>query len=319
MDNIINVSNAAEAPVSNASIPVNNPGIDVAAGTGGLASPTGNEAIANEMGGTKAAGWPTGQTSPIEPQNPVTIEQQSTDPIENVSQNLPAKEDPRRFEYWQSQADRERGEKEALKQEINSIKEYLASREQQSPSNVDLQGSPVPTGNQETALKTPVQPTKPSNYNEVDAFNDPNSASFQYRQQMESYRDDVSTYVLQREQLREQQRMQDIMRQQDMMANQQAYNHATTSYGWDSNKANEFVSWARNPQNVTVDHLAKLFEMEKRGVNPQAQQKTQEMLNQKERAQVPKTAQVAPSQPVPQITDEQAFSMDLLKHSTKPK
>ena len=81
MDDIINVSNAAEAPVSNASIPVNNPGIDVAAGTGGLASPTGNEAIANEMGGTKAAGWPTGQTSPIEPQNPVTIEQQSTDPI----------------------------------------------------------------------------------------------------------------------------------------------------------------------------------------------------------------------------------------------
>ena len=77
MDNIINVGNAADAPVSNAEIPVGNPGIDVAAGTGGLASPRGNEAIANEMGGSKAAGWSTGQTTVVEPPAPVEYQQQA--------------------------------------------------------------------------------------------------------------------------------------------------------------------------------------------------------------------------------------------------
>ena len=320
MDDIINVGNAAEAPVQNASIPVNNPSVPVDAGNGGLASPMGNDAIANEMGGSKAAGWPTGQTTEVEPQAPVEYQQQAEpNVLDNLSHETPAKEDPRRFEYWQSQADRMRGENQAMQQELNGIKEYLAARENQSPSNPQVQGPPVPTGNPETGLQAPVQPTKPSNYNEVDAFNDPNSASFQYRNAMDNYRDDVTTFVLNREQARDQQRMEEMRIQQDNMVNQQAYTHATNNYGWDNNKANDFVQWARNPQNVTVDHLAKLYELEKRGVDPQAEQRTQEMLRQKERAQIPRTAQVAPSQPVPQMTDEQAFSADLLQHSSKPK
>jgi hypothetical protein len=319
MDDIIEVGNAAEAPVQDASIPVSDPSVPVA-GNGGLASPMGNEAIANEMGGSKAAGWPTGQTTEVEQPAPVEYQQQAEPaPLDNLSHETPAKEDPRRFEYWQSQADRMKGENQVLQQEIHGIKEYLAAREQQSPSNAEPQGSPVPTGNPETGLQAPVQPTKPSNYNEVDAFNDPNSASFQYRNQMDSYRDDVTTYVLQREQVREQERMKQMRIQQDQQVNQQAFNHVTTNNGWDANTANDFVQWARDPRNVSIDHLSKLYEMEKRGVNPQAEQKAQEMLRQQERAQVPRTAQVAPSQPVPQMTDEQAFSADLLQHSSKPK
>ena len=320
MDNIIQIGDAAEAPVSDINVPVGNPSVPVAAGTGGLASPQGNEAIANEMGGTKAAGWPTGQTNPVE--QTVPEYQQNTEPnvLDPVSHNTPAKEDPRRFEYWQSQADSMRGENQNLKQEIGDIKQYLSQREgQQSPSNPETNGSPVPIGNPQTELKTPVQPTKPSNYNEVDAFNDPNSASFQYRNQMDSYRDDVTTYMLQRERVREKQQLVQARRQQDFQVNQSAYNHATNNYGWDSKTANDFIEWSRNPANVTIDHLAKLYEMDKRGVDPRAQQKRQEMINQQERAQVPRTAQVAPSIPMPQVTDEQAFSLDLLRHSTKPK
>ncbi len=320
MDNIINVGNAADAPVSNAEVPAGTAGIDVAAGTGGLASPRGNEAIANEMGGSKAAGWSTGQTTVVEPPAPVEYQQQAEpNVLDNLSQETPAKEDPRRFEYWQSQADRMRGENQDLKQEIHSIKQYLAERENQSPSNPQTQGSPVPTGNPETGLQAPVQPTKPSNYNEVDAFNDPNSASFQYRTAMDSYRDDVTTYVLNREKVREKQQLMQARQQQEFQVNQQAYNHAINNYGWNSDQANDFIEWSRNPANVTIDHLAKLYEMDKRGIDPRAQVKTQEMRNQQERAQVPRTTQVAPAPPVPQITDEQAFSMDLLQHSTKPK
>ena len=62
-----------------------------------------------------------------------------------------------------------------------------------------------------------------------------------------------------------------------------------------------------------------IYEMDKRGVDPRAEQKRQEMLNQQQRAQVPRTTQVTPAPAPPQVTDEQAFSMDLLQHSTKPK
>ena len=320
MDDIIQVSNAAEAPVQNVGAPVQDASVPLDAGTGGLASPMGNEAIANEMGGSKAAGWPTGQTTEIEQPAPVEYQQQAEPaPLDNLSHETPAKEDPRRFEYWQSQADRMRGENENLQQEIYGIKQYLAEREQQTPSNTAPQGSPVPTGNPETALQAPVQPTKPSNYNEVDAFNDPNSASFQYRNEMDSYRDDVTTYMLQKDQLREKQRMVQMARQQDHMVNQQAYNHATNNYGWDAERANDFVKWARDPKNVTVDHLAKLYELEKRGISPRAENKRQEMMAQQQRAQVPRTAQVAPSKPVPQFNDEDLFNQALLQHSSKPK
>ena len=319
MDNIIQVGNAAEAPVSDVSVPTENPSIDVAAGTGGLASPVGDEAIANGMGGRKDTGLPTGQTSPVEQTAPAYEQQAEPNALDNLSHENPAKDDPRRFEYWQSQADRMRGENDNLKQEIHGIKQYLAAREQQSPSNSETMGSPVPTGNPQTELKTPVQPTKPSNYNEVDAFNDPNSASFQYRNAIESYRDDVTTYMLQKDQVREQQQMQQMRLQQDQMVDQQAYNHATNNYGWDSKTANEFIEWSRNPANVTIDHLAKLYEMDKRGVDPRAEQKRQEMLNQQQRAQVPRTTQVTPAPAPPQFTDEQAFSASLLQHSTKPK
>ena len=318
MDNIINVGNAADAPVNDASVPVGNPSVDVSAGTGGLASPVGDEAIANGLGGRKAEGLPTGQTTPLET-TPAFEQQVEPGPTDVLSHETPAKEDPRRFEYWQSQADRMRGENQDLKQEIHGIKQYLAQREQQSPSNTETMGSPVPTGNPQTELKTPVQPTKPSNYNEVDAFNDPNSASFQYRNAMESYRDDVTTYMLQKDQVREQRQMEQMRIQQDQMIDQQAYNHATNNYGWDAHTANDFIEWSRNPGNVTIDHLAKLYEMDKRGVDPRAEQKRQEMLNQQQRAQVPRTTQVTPAPAPPQVTDEQAFSMDLLQHSTKPK
>ena len=320
MDNIINVGNAADAPVETVSVPAQNASIPVDAGNGGLASPMGNEAIANEMGGSKAAGWSNGQTTVVEPQAPVEYQQQAEPaPLDNLSHDVPAKEDPRRFEYWQSQADRMRGENEHLKQEIGSIKNYLAEREQASPSNLEVQGSPVPTGNPEAGLKAPVQPTKPSNYNEVDAFNDPNSASFQYRNQMDAYRDDVATYMLQRESVREKQQLMQARKQQDQMVNQQAYTHAVSNYGWSPDQANDFINWSRNPQNVTIDHLAKLYEMDKRGVNPQSEMKRQEMLRQQERAQVPRTSQVTPAPAPPQITEEQAFSASLLQHSTKPK
>ena len=320
MDDIINVGNAADAPVQNVGAPIENTSVPVSAGTGGLASPMGNDAIANEMGGSKGAGWPTGQTSTVEQPAPVLNEQQAQpNALDGLSHEAPAKEDPRRFEYWQSQADRMRGENQMLKQEIGDIKSYLQAREQQSPSNVDTQGSPVPTGNPESGLKAPVQPTKPSNYNEVDAFNDPNSASFQYRNEMDRYRDDVTTYMLQKDQVREKMQMNAMRKQQENMINQQAHTHAVNNYGWSTEQANEFIEWSRNPQNVTIDHLAKIYEMSTRGVTPQAEMKRQEMLRQQERAQVPRTTQVTPAPAPPQMSDEQMFSADLLQHSTKPK
>ena len=42
----------------------------------------------------------------------------------------------------------------------------------------------------------------------------------------------------------------------------QAYSTVKNQYGWDDMKAADFIGWATNPNNVTLDVLAKLFDIQ---------------------------------------------------------
>jgi hypothetical protein len=184
---------------------------------------------------------------------------------------------------------------------------------EQTPSNGQSQA--YPNGLQETSLKEPSAPERPHSYNEVDAYNDPESESFKYRLAKEQYRDEYLGYLQQKDQVREQEMQaqyeQQMAQQQNHMMRTQAHSHAVNSYGWDANKANEFVNWAQNPDNLTMDNLAKLFEL-RTNTNPVVQQRTQEMQNQAERLAVPKTAAVQTGKAEQPRTDEQLFSDALL-------
>ena len=245
---------------------------------------------------------------------------------EETTQEVSPKDDSTRFEYWQSQADKAKGELSTIRQELDYYKNSLAPVEQMIRNNPDVldrlerspsseQSQAYPNGLQQTSLKEPKAPERPHSYNEVDAYNDPESDSFKYRLAKEEYRDNYLGFLQQKDQVREQemqaQYQAQMQQQQNQMLQTQAHSHAVNSYGWDANKANDFVQWAQNPDNLTMDNLAKLFEL-RTSTDPVVQQRTQEMQNQAERLAVPKTAAVQTGKAEQPRTDEQLFSDALL-------
>jgi len=286
MENIIEMSNAGDAQVEQAAVQVEQPKI-----------------LAEEV--------PVENTTGVD--QPITQE---------ATQETSSKDDSTRFEYWQSQADKAKGELGQIRQELDYYKNSLAPVEQmirnnpkvldqleQTPSNGQPQA--YPNGLQETSLKEPSAPERPHSYNEVDAYNDPESDSFKYRLAKENYRDDYLSFLQKKDQVREQEMQSQYQKQaamqQTQMLQQQAHSHAVNSYGWEANKASEFVQWAQNPDNLTMDNLAKLFEL-RTNADPVVQQRKAEMQNQAERLAVPRTAAVQTGKAEQPRSDEQLFN-----------
>ena len=234
------------------------------------------------------------------------------EPIAETNEQVSSsKEDQTRFEYWQSQADKAKSELNALRQEVD----YYRTQEQNTGlSNGQPQAYPE-QGLQEPSLKEPSEPERPVSYNEIDAYSDPDSESFRYRLARDKYRDDYMSFLKEKDNIREQQMQEayqiEMQTQRDNMMRTQAQSHAINAYGWETSKANEFVQWASNPDNLTLDNLAKLFEL-RSNPNPVVQQRKQEMQNQAERLSVPKTAVVQSGTAEQPRTEEQLFSDALL-------
>ena len=242
---------------------------------------------------------------------PSTPEQEAAPITETEGNGVDPKDDQSRYEYWQSQADKAKSELNALRQEVD----YYRTQEQNTGlSNGQPQAYPE-QGLQEPSLKEPTAPERPHSYNEVDAYNDPQSESFKYRVAKESYRDKYLDFLKEKDQVREQeiqkQYQAQMQQQQTQMIQQQAMSHAVNNFGWEQSKAMEFVRWSQNPENLTLDNLAKLFEL-RTNPNPVVKQRTEEMQNQANRLNVPKTAVVQNGQAEQPRTDEQLFSDALL-------
>ena len=285
MENIIETSNAGQPPVENFGLQTETPSI-----------PQGETPTENLNAQTGMA-------------EPITESQ----PTENVS----PREDTSRFEYWQSQTDKAKGEVNALRNELEYYKQSIAPQnpeQQPSPSNGQPQGYPN-QGFQEPSLKEPVAPEQPYSYNKVDANNDPESESFKYEVAKAKYMEDKLNYLDKKDKIREQEMQQQyqaqMQRQQVQMVQRQAMSHAVNNFGYDQAKAADFVSWSQNPQNLTLDNLAKLYEL-RTNPNPVVKQRTEQMQNEAGRLAMPKTAAVQAGKSEQPRSDEQMFSDALL-------
>ena len=251
---------------------------------------------------------------PAIPNGEVPVDTGVADTITQETQETSPRDDSTRFEYWQSQADKAKGELNALRQELEYYRSNTNPAEQSSVSNGQPQAYPQ-QGLQEPSLKEPTAPERPHSYNEVDAYNDPQSESFKYRVAKESYRDKYMDFLTKKDQAREKemqaQYQAQMQQQQTQMVQQQAMSHAVNNFGWEQSKAMEFVRWSQNPENLTLDNLAKLFEL-RTNPNPVVKQRTEEMQNQANRLSVPKTAVVQTGQAEQPKSDEQMFSDALL-------
>ena len=230
-------------------------------------------------------------------------------------EQAPAKEDSSRFEYWQSQADKVRSELSNAQQELDYYRS-LAQQQQSTVSNGNPNGQPQQEmGVQQNSLQAPVKPTKPVNYNEVDAYNDPESTSFKFRLEKERYQDDYMGFLEQKDEVRESemraQYEQAYAQQQTNLVKNNAMSHAMGGYGFDQTKAGDFVNWASNPNNVTVDHLIKLYMM-KDAPDARVEQKRQEMKKSQEVLAIPRSAAVESGTSEAPRNDEDLFNDGLL-------
>jgi hypothetical protein len=222
------------------------------------------------------------------------------------------KDDPQRMAYWQSQADRAKNDNARMAQELDMYKTALAQQpQQQSLSNE------IPQQPQDDSLKEPTPPEKPLNYNEVDAYNDPESDSFKFRLQKEKYVDERYDYLKNLEYSRLQETESMMARQQEQQMVSQAYNHVRSAYNWSDQKASGFINWASDPRNVSLDVLAKLFDLTNAPSPKQVQvnQKMAEYNQQAEALKVPTTTAVQTGMANPEPNDADMFNAALLAHS----
>ena len=170
-----------------------------------------------------------------------------------------------------------------------------------SLSTGETPGQAPPQGNQEKLVKKPERPTKPGNYDPVEAVSDPESESFKFREKLDGYRDDMIGYYEQvseqqqnyQAQLQAQQQQQsNLVQLRDRLQNQHKFSDA---------EADQFITFMSSPESTSeeslVDYYRYRFEhkqkMEQADDN-QNRNKIDEMKREKERLSIKSPVAVTP-------------------------
>jgi len=293
MENVINTEAAvmettdpAKAPIGQAGVMPEEPKLSV---SGDMVNPTAETSI----------GQLAGEADAVQNQ-----EKQNTD----------------RYEYWQSKHDKTQGELNQMSQEFEQYKNMMgpvANAIQQNPQilqNLEQQSPSNEPPAQQNSLQAPNRPEKPHSYNEVDAYNDPDSDSFKYRLSVDKYRDDMIDHYGKVDEYRQEQQTLAYEAQREHQAQNQAVSYATQTLGWDANKANSAIQWLQNPSNVTFETLFKVYEMNHAPSREQmqSQQKVAEYQQREERMKVPQSTAVTSGTSQAPMNDEQLFNQGML-------
>ena len=212
---------------------------------------------------------------PVEPAG-----EQKTEEVQQVNPDA-SKEDQNQYQYWQSQADirsKELGDvlqnfgvesvdelraKYGDIQDIAPIARYVKSNPsvldnvEASLSNGQPQGQPQ--GDPQPSLKQPEKPTKPSNYDALDAYSDPNSDSFKYNESMDEYRDQMIDYSRSENELLKNRMVQEQEMQKRQQEDVKLRNDLHTKYDMPPEEVDRFVNYMSSPESVSVDNLVALW------------------------------------------------------------
>ena len=255
--------------------------------------------------------------------------QQEPSPVEIPSEEATAEptdvdNDVKRYQYWQSEADKARNEKEALESRLQALEQQQA---QPQPENIEPE-------QEERFPDPPMKPQKPQGFNRQEAIDDPNSISAQYLDEVDGWRDNMDEYnrlhtqysqaVVQEEREKLVQEREDILRQQaeKEQTQQNMYQmgqHLSKTYGASQEEINQFVQVMDDPKNITVDNLFQLYRMQNGGAQaPVTQTAPNESFEQRKRAQsVPSPMGVVPSQNSQQSGSDSVMDSMINDYKTK--
>ena len=214
---------------------------------------------------------------------------QQQEEVQQAQPDAPV-EDQNQYQYWQSQADKRSKElndvlnrfdvqsvdelqaKYGDIQDIAPIARYVKSNPsvldsvEASLSNGQPQGQTT-KGDQEDSLKQPQKPTKPSNYDSIDAYSDPSSESFKYRESLDEFRDNMVDYARAENKMLKDQMIQDKQVQQQQQEQAMLRNDLVTKYKMEPEEVDRFVNYMSSPESVSVDNLVAIWKTQQ---SPQA-------------------------------------------------
>ena len=273
----------------------------------------GNQPVENTFFGSMEN---TGEAAPQQEQAGTPEETQSQD----------AKNDERRYQYWQSQA---------AKRE-NELKETQAQLQQMQESVQNTPASQQQAETVESFPPPPEAPKKPARYSREEAWSDPSSESARYLDEKETWDSEISEYnqlkhqyelaVMQEKldnqagylQEQEQQRQNRIEQSRQIS---QISQHVQGHYGLTPDETSEFIRTMSNPESISMDNLVQLFRMNKGGHQPGTQPTgPSETFQQNRNAQqVPSPMGVMPAQGAQQnVSDEDSIMDELINsHNSK--
>lgn len=168
-------------------------------------------------------------------------------------------EDEKRYQYWQSQADKERRRAEMLLA-ANPLAEVVASDPELL---VKLQEEIVrKKQTKEAGPQRPQPPARPADYDEGQAYTEPGSASHKYRVAMDNYREQLLNYYDQRDAERDRMIQGQLKKQQEeeaFRAEVAKLRLSLAQKGMNPVEVEEFLSFTNDPRNFTVDNLVNLY------------------------------------------------------------
>ena len=172
--------------------------------------------------------------------------------------------DEKRYQYWQSQADKMKAENEQLK-----------AQAQQSQAQ-----QPAPPAEEEVKQKEfpppPQRPRKPAGYNREEAISDPASQSARYHEVMDDWRDRMDKYnnlyaqynvALAQERMDAlegkiaQKEQAEVAAQQQSQAMGELSEYVQATYDLSPEETQDFIQTMSQPESLNIGNLVDLYKM----------------------------------------------------------
>ena len=239
-----------------------------------------------------------GEGTPVETaeQAQAPQEGQPSQAVDTPQIQQPVSNDERRYQYWQSEADKRQNMIDSQQKQIEMMQQQIQQPAQpQAPVQQEEEKFPEP----------PRKPAPPAGFSREDAMADPSGLSAQYLNQVDQWRDDVYYYesdwfeklpdcirdgltihidehymdeynylhsqytaaktnerIETMEKERQRVLKQQAAEQQWQQQQTQAVQHVQGQYGATPEQAQEFVQRYSDPKSVTMDNLWRLYQLE---------------------------------------------------------
>ena len=239
-----------------------------------------------------------------------------------------AKNDPERYQYWQSQASKMENELTQIKTQQQMMQQNMMQQQQQSPVQPEPEVEKFPD--------PPSRPAKPRNFSREEAYSDPSSESARYLDEQDEWRDNIEEYKDLRHQYdlavmhdrlekSETERVADIKRREAYSHQQQQLakvdNIVQSKYGLSPQESQTFIQEMSSNDSLTMDNLVQLWRMKQGQGVPQGtpiQNNPSPTFQQTQRAQqipspmgvMPSTGQQAQGSTEDQIMDKMVMDFN---------